>query len=431
MRKFARGLVAAASAVTLCLTPGLAAAGTAAQSGTDIKTPFEEFGTFLARVSGSQFQTQGVVRSAQAFGEMRSYVLNLYQGVEVKQSFFDSDSYFDCVVTETQPSVRALGGAKLATPPAPTEMAAAPTGGQAATQFGAGAVDVFGNAMTCSAGTIPMQRLTLERLAKFPTLTDFMAKKPADAGPSTAAVAHPHSYAEGYQYVNTAGGNSWLNVWNPAGEFSLSQQWYINTNAGQTVEGGWIHYPAKWNNPSVLFIFATPDNYASGCYNLDCAAFVQTNNSWTLGARFRDYSTYGGTQYGFAEQWKFYQGNWWLYLANTAIGYYPASVYKGGPMGTGNATLTEFGGETSNITGASWPQMGSALIANNFFGYAAFQNSIFNIDAAGTGHWSVLTPSLTHPNCYSLNVSNSATGNLWPGTTYLFYGGPGGPTGIC
>lgn len=417
MRTFVRGLVAAASVVTLGLATG-AAAGAVAGNGTDSKTPFESFGGFLARVAGTQYQGQGAVRSQQAFGEMRSYILNLYQGVKVTHSFVDHDSYFDCVVTETQPSVRALGGAKLATPPALADVTPAPAGSQAATQYAPGQTDAYGNAMSCAAGTIPMQRLTLERMAKFPTLKAFMAKKPAGANSSIQDNAH--RYGVGYQSVNNYGGNSWLNLWNPSGEFSLSQQWYVN--GGQTVEGGWVHYSARWD-PAVLFIFFTPDNYASGCYNLECSGFVQTSNAFTLGGAWSSYSTLGGTQWGFAEQWQYFQGNWWLFIQNTAIGYYPGSIYNGGPMGSGNANLAEFGGETYT-GGTNWPQMGSGQFANAGFGWAAYQNTMFYIDQAYATHWSVLNPIVTNPNCYTLSITDSSVGGSWG--TYIFFGGPGG-----
>jgi len=408
MRIFVRGLVAVASAVAV-----VSAGGTAATAGG--QGAFEQFGAFLDRVGTSQFEGQGVVQGVSAFGEMRSYVLDLYRDVRVTHSWYEDNSYFDCVVTETQPS---LAGARIASPPAVTGKTDAPSGSQAASQYAPGQTDAYGNAMSCAVGTVPMQRLTLERLQKFPTLKAFMAKGP---GATTAGTqANAHRYGVGYQYVANWGGNSWLNLWNPSGEFSLSQQWYAN--GGQTVEGGWVHYAGKWD-PSALFIFFTPDNYASGCYNLECKGFVQTNNSYTLGAKWNNYSVLGGAQWGFSEQWKYYQGNWWLYIQGTAIGYYPGSIYKGGPMGSGNANLAEFGGETYT-GGSTWPQMGSGQFANAGFGWAAYQNTIFYIDQANTSRWSSLSPIVTNPNCYTLGITDSSVGGSWG--TYLYYGGPGG-----
>jgi hypothetical protein len=374
-------------------------------------------------VKAANYQTSaGATRSSQAFGTMRSYVLDTYQGVKVTHSYYADGSYFDCVVTETQPSARALGGAKIATPPTlATKGTSRSNGKAAASPLSLGDKDAYGNAISCPHGTIPMQRLSLDRLTKFPTLKAFLAKKPGAAEATPITPGGPHRYAVGYQYVNNYGGNSWLNLWNPSGEFSLSQQWYVN--GGQTVEGGWVHYPAKFGSKSVLFIFFTPDNYASGCYNLDCRGFVQTSSAYALGGAWSSYSTYGGTQWGFAQQWKYWAGNWWLFIQGTAIGYYPGSVYRGGQLNYGNATLAEFGGET--YTGGSyWPQMGSGYFPGAGFGWAAYQNNIFYIDRPSyNSYWSTLTRYASNTACYDINITPSSGGS-WG--TYFYYGGPGG-----
>lgn len=68
----------------------------------------------------------------------------------------------------------------------------------------------------------------------------------------------------------------------------------------------------------------------TGCYNLSCAGFVQTSSSFHLGAGFSDYSIFDGPQYEIQLQYYLYQGNWWLSVGNTWVGYYPSSIYKGG-----------------------------------------------------------------------------------------------------
>jgi hypothetical protein len=271
-----------------------------------------------------------------------------------------------------------------------------------------------------------MERITLEKMVQFPTLQAFLAKSPDNQA------ANAHRYAVGYQYVTNYGGNSWLNLWNPKGYFSLSQQWYVGGSGSgtQTVEGGWIHYPGKFGTKSVLFIYWTANDYQStGCYNLDCTAFVQTNNSWALGAGFTNYSTSGGTQWGFTLQWQYYQGNWWLYLQGSgsiqAIGYYPGSIYNGGPLSQ-NSSLIEYGGETYTPT-TSWPQMGSGKFANAGFRKAAFQKTIFyipNSQGGATGVWATLSPLQTNPTCYTIIITPSSKGGSWG--TYFYFGGPGG-----
>jgi hypothetical protein len=393
---------------------------------------FVTYDAFLANVAGAKYQTfapasrASAVGSQQAFDEMRSYVLTMYQGVRVSHSYVADGNYFDCVDTKTQPTVRALGLTTLATAPPAVDRHTAATG-TAAAQQGTGRTDAYGNRMSCATGTIPMERISLERLTKFPTLRDFLAKRPGQsAAPGSFAPAvNTHRYAVGYQNVSNHGGNSWLNLWNPSGDFSLSQQWYVGGSGSgtQTVEGGWVHYPAKFGSQSVLFIFFTPNNYASGCYNLDCTGFVQTSSAYTLGGAWSNYSTYGGTQWGFSEQWQYYLGNWWLFIQGTAIGYYPGSIYGSGPMASGSSSATEYGGETYT-GGTSWPQMGSGMFASAGFGYAAFQNTIFYITPSQSSVWSSLTPIVTNPGCYTFDYHDSSEGSSWG--TYFYFGGPGG-----
>jgi len=357
---------------------------------------------------------------------MRSYILGTYRGVTVKHSFVFGGKYVDCVPVRSQPTVRDLKLATMATPPAaaPARSAAGKAARSALTM---GLHDAYGNAISCPAGSIPMLRLSLRTMSGFPTLHAFLAKGPDGAAGVPKVTANAHRYAYGYQSVTNYGGNSWLNVWNPSGQFTLSQQWYVNGSGSgtQTVEGGWVHYPAKFGAKSVLFIFSTPDDYASGCYNLDCSGFVQTSSSVTLGAPFTNYSHYGKTQYGFSLQWKYYNGNWWMYYQGNAVGYYPASVFNGGPMGT-NSNLNEFGGETYT-SGTSWPQMGSGKFPKAGFKQAAYQRTIFynpRNENGGTGVWSSLTPVATNPSCYKIKYTPSSKGGSWG--TYFYYGGPGG-----
>jgi len=390
---------------------------------------FVPFSAFLKSTAQARYGSYrgtgraGAVRSAQAFEQMRSYILGTYRGVKVKHSFVFGGKYFDCVTVRSQPTVRDLNLTTIATPPA--AVPARSTAGQMSrSPLTMGLHDAFGNAISCPAGSIPMLRMTLGTMTRFPTLHAFLAKGPDRAGRAPKVTAAPHRYAVGYQQVTNYGGNSWLNLWNPSGYFTLSQQWYVNGSGSglQTVEGGWVHYAPKFGAKSVLFIFSTPDNYASGCYNLDCAAFVQTNSSVPLGGPFSHYSKYGGTQYGFGLQWKYSQGNWWMYFQGNAVGYYPASVFHGGPMAR-NSAESEFGGETFT-SGAVWPQMGSGKFAKAGFRQAAFQKTVFYINSGGSAVWSSLKAYQPNPSCYTIKVTPSSKGGSWG--TYFYYGGPGG-----
>jgi hypothetical protein len=354
---------------------------------------FVSYDAFIKATAATRYGQEAAVRGtamkagAQAFGQMQAYILAHYRNVQIEHSFMLDGAYFDCAATNTQPSVRDLSVGHIATPPAAPK-AAQSAGQRTASQVAPGSKDAFGNTIECPAGTVPMRRMTLEETTQFPSLAAYLGKQPAGAGHPTITPGGAHRYGVGYQWVSNTGLNSWLNVWNNSGEFDLSQIWDVSEGSTtQTLEAGWIHYPAKFGTQnSVLFTFWTPDNYTSGCYDLDCSGFVQTNSSVFLGAGFGAYSTFGGSQYGFGLQYEWYQGNWWLFYSNTAVGYYPGGIYGSGPLSVGNSNLAEAGGE-AYTGGTYWPQMGSGNWAEAGFGYAAFQNTIFYIDTNGAGQW--------------------------------------------
>ena len=66
-----------------------------------------------------------------------------------------------------------------------------------------------------------------------------------------------------------------------------------------------VSWKFKDSTHSVLFIFYTSKHYQKGfgCYNLDCAAFIQTDNSWKLGGEFPKYSVSGGEQHWLSMEW--------------------------------------------------------------------------------------------------------------------------------
>ena len=284
-------------------------------------------------------------------------------------------------------------------------------------------------------------------MTRFGTLDGFFRKLPEgvenDRPSDDLAPRAPvptHKYAHAYQRVKNYGGNSWLNLWSPSVSFaaggqifSLSQHWYAGgTGKGtQTVEGGWQVYPAKYGtNKAAFFIYWTADNYNhTGCYNLDCAGFVQTNSSWALGGTWASYSTPGGEQLAFQMQWQLVADRWWLYAqggdAYEAIGYYPVSLYRGGRL-SHFAEVVDYGGETVGTT--KWPPMGSGAFASAGLGQAAYQSHDFLHPDAGNvggGTWTSLTTSQTSRACYRLSFTpaSSATGDSG---SYFYFGGPGG-----
>jgi hypothetical protein len=409
---------------------------------------FIPFQAFLSQVRSATYQdySHGVVRNEGAFTEMKEHILNMYAGVGEVTSFVFESSYGDCIAIEEQPTVHQLGLHEIAQPPVNSQhdkKAYGPGPGQvkhADSPLKLGLRDQFGNPLCCPEYAIPMARLTLEKLTRYETLRDFFSKPPGPILPSdydfSTNEIHRHSY--GSQPVTNFGGNSWLDLWSPAGDFSISQHWYYGTaeeQSTQTLEGGWRKdtYDDPNTDVSTLFIYWTADWYkTTGCWNLECPAFVQINNNWYLGGIWDHYSTMDGEQWGFQMQWKLYQGNWWLFLRGPgdieAVGYYPTSIYNSGQLSQ-NSNMILYGGEVANYTGGdSFPQMGSGDFAENGFGEAAFQNTIFYIpqdEDDGVGVWAELSAHDESPaSCYTIELVDWPKGGDWG--TYFYFGGPGG-----
>ncbi|EEE54787.1 hypothetical protein OsJ_02186 [Oryza sativa Japonica Group] len=98
-----------------------------------------------------------------------------------------------------------------------------------------------------------------------------------------------------------------INVWKPkiatSRDFSMAQLWitagsYANKDLN-TIEAGWQVYPAMYGDDKTrLFIYWTRDAYnRTGCYNLACSGFIQTNPQFVIGGSISPVSIYGGTQY--------------------------------------------------------------------------------------------------------------------------------------
>jgi len=203
---------------------------------------------------------------------------------------------------------------------------------------------------------------------------------------------------------------------------SLSQQWYSGGTGPdlQTVECGWQVQPLRWNTTSpILFCFYTPNNYLSGCCNLECGAFVQTNPSIVLGMALTNISVPGGQQVGFKAAYCYLQEAWWLYLQGEAVGYYPIALFQGGVLAS-HATSMQFGGES--VGDGSWPPMGSGALAAQGQNYAAYHRNVWYYDP------SLYQPDLRgfmpSPGCFTIAINNKSGIAFW--NTFFFFGGPGG-----
>ncbi|XP_038895688.1 uncharacterized protein LOC120083860 isoform X2 [Benincasa hispida] len=266
----------------------------------------------------------------------------------------------------------------------------------------------------CPEGTIPIRRTTERDIFRASSFRRFGRKPIRRVRRDSSGNGHEHAvvFVNGEQYY---GAKASLNIWAPRVtdqyEFSLSQIWVISGSFGNdlnTIEAGW----------------QTDAYQATGCYNLLCSGFVQTNNRIAIGAAISPISSYSGKQFDIGLMvWKDPKhGHWWLeYGSGLLVGYWPAFLFS---HLRSHASMVQFGGEIVNSRSSGFhtgTQMGSGHFAEEGFGKASYFRNLQVVD------WDNNLLPLTnlhlladHSDCYDIRQANN---NVWG--TYFYYGGPG------
>ncbi|XP_051121985.1 uncharacterized protein LOC127245263 [Andrographis paniculata] len=287
---------------------------------------------------------------------------------------------------------------------------------------------------SCPEGTIPIRRTSAGDLLRASSLRRFgkkLRRRPIRRDSTSTAHEHAVGYVSGEKYY---GAKASINVWSPKVgnqyEFSLSQIWVIAgsfSNDLNTIEAGWQVSPELYGDSSPrFFTYWTSDAYqATGCYNLLCSGFVQTNNKIAIGAAISPISSYNAGQFDITLLiWKDPKhGNWWLEFGNgVLVGYWPSVLFT---HLREHASMVQFGGEIVNTQSSSphhtSTQMGSGYFAGEGFRKASYFRNLQVVD------WdnnlvplSNLRVLADHPNCYDIQGGiNRVWGN------YFYYGGPG------
>ncbi|CAH2070530.1 unnamed protein product [Thlaspi arvense] len=285
---------------------------------------------------------------------------------------------------------------------------------------------------SCPTGSIPVRRTTKSDVLRVNSVRRFgrRLRKPIRRDSSGGGHEHAVVFVNGEQYY---GAKASINVWAPrvtdAYEFSLSQIWLISGSFGHdlnTIEAGWQVSPELYgDNYPRFFTYWTTDAYqATGCYNLLCSGFVQTNNKIAIGAAISPRSSYNGRQFDIGLMiWKDPKhGHWWLELGNgLLVGYWPVFLFS---HLRSHASMVQFGGEVVNSrsSGAhTGTQMGSGHFADEGFEKAAYFRNLQVVDWDNNllplKNLHVLAD---HPACYDIRQGKN---NVWG--TYFYYGGPG------
>ncbi|KAF1867770.1 hypothetical protein Lal_00050203, partial [Lupinus albus] len=336
----------------------------------------------------------------------------------------------------------------------------------------------------CPEGTVPIRRTTEQDFLRASSIRRF-GRKPRGVRRDSSDTGHEYAvvFVNGDQYY---GAKASINVWSPIVtgqyEFSLSQIWVTAgsfDNDLNSIESGWqachislnfilpfpfltcfifkaIYFLTNMHiffqvspelygdNHPRLFTYWTTDAYqATGCYNLLCSGFIQTNSRIAIGAAISPTSAYNNRQFDIGVMiWKYFvmlysrgehdpalpahpdpkNGHWWLeYGSGILVGYWPAFLFS---HLRNHAAMIQFGGEIVNSGSRSYhtsTQMGSGHFAEEGFRKAAYFRNLQVID------WdnnliplSNIHQKAQHSNCYDLRAG---TNNVWG--TYFYYGGPG------
>ena len=124
--------------------------GASAVSNGNSPLGFREFIAATREAQFVEYRANAMVRVADeaGFEEMRQYILQRYADLEVVATMLVGTQLFDCVSVHY--------GKRSGTAPVPTANG------------------------SCPDGTIPMRRLTLEELTRFPTVRSFLGKLPGN-----------------------------------------------------------------------------------------------------------------------------------------------------------------------------------------------------------------------------------------------------------
>ncbi|XP_043704012.1 uncharacterized protein LOC122654099 isoform X2 [Telopea speciosissima] len=295
----------------------------------------------------------------------------------------------------------------------------------------------------CPKGTIPIRRSTVNDVLRAKSLYHFGKKQRRSPLLPQSRIAAPdvvsgngHEHAIAYTGTSQEmyGAKATINVWDPliqvVNEFSLSQIWVLSGSFDGTdlnsIEAGWQVSPELYGDSRPrLFTYWTSDSYqATGCYNLLCSGFVQTNSKIAIGAAISPTSQFSGNQYDITILiWKDPKlGSWWLgFGENTLVGYWPAELFT---HLADHATMVEWGGEVVNSRANgehTSTQMGSGHFAELGFGRSSYFRNLEIVDADNSlSSAEDISTLAENTNCYNIMSSFS---NDWG--THFYYGGPG------
>ena len=205
---------------------------------------------------------------------------------------------------------------------------------------------------------------------------------------------------------------------------------------GQSVEAGKIEYPGL-NGGSYapyLFIFFTTNMWGNDgdnvCgYNQTVKGWHQVSSTKAPGMKLTS-SVDGGTQQElFVQVMQNSVGDWWVWVNDEWIGYYPNSIFSSTKGINDSAKFINWYGEVHDSSmAATTTDMGSGRFASTWWTHAAYIRAM-RYSWSRTNWWWFLDTSnslvVTDSACYSGSgpYSDGTSSQFWQ--NYFFYGGPG------
>jgi hypothetical protein len=194
-----------------------------------------------------------------------------------------------------------------------------------------------------------------------------------------------------------------------------------------------INFPQQAAAPHLFTFFTTNgyDGFADnkGGWNREVKGWVQTDSQIFPGTTFAPLSARGGAQYDIKIQWLLDEGNWWLFVLDRWIGYYPGSLFGAGTDASrslqAEASQINFYGEIydshsqltkTDMGSGNWPEAGwqqSAYIRNMQY------TDTGGIERRYDGSAGIV---VSDANRYRMNTDFQSSSS-WE--SYMYLGGPG------
>ncbi|XP_058746718.1 protein neprosin-like [Vicia villosa] len=262
----------------------------------------------------------------------------------------------------------------------------------------------------CPKGTVLIQRITKDDIARGKSLLNNSLIY-QDSSPGHEAKV---SIQKRPAFYGITGTTSYLYIEN------------ANNNLNKILVG-WHVFPELYKGSDSTFLFTswTSDGFKNtGCYNMLCQGFVQTNTLYYLGSEIPRTSVYDGETYemeiSLARDPE--SKNWFLAIATTIIGYFPGELFSNFDYADGAG----WGGKTITPPNVINPQMGSGYFPDkdNFKHGCYFR--FIGIRVHDSGEFSGPENVEVHsdvPSCYKVEFYGE---DIEEYGYSLQFGGPGG-----